>query len=157
MSIKNCNHSFCNHIKNDSLKEEAFISILKEQGLTVTKPRLSILKALMSSSIPLTVDQLHSKLTGKFSCDMATVYRVMNQFVELKIVNSINFEKDYVHYEYNNPLHHHHHVICNQCKKIELIEECMLDQLELFLAKKGYRDLGHKLQFFGTCKNCSVA
>lgn len=156
MSIKKCNHSLCNQIKNDSLKEETFISILKEQGLAVTKPRMSILKVLMSLSLPTTVEELHSKL-GKSSCDMATVYRVLGQFTESNLVNAIHLEKDLVHYEYNNPLHHHHHVICNQCKKVELIEECFLDNLEMFLAKKGYRNLAHKLQFFGICKSCTIA
>ena len=39
-------------------------------------------------------------------------------------------------------------------KKIEIIEECILDKLELSLMKKGYKNLGHQLQFFGICKDC---
>lgn len=154
--MKKCNHSHCNHAKSGSLGEESYIKILKESGLTVTKQRMSILKTVMSENLPITVEELYKKLK-KDTCDMATVYRVLAQFTENALVNAIHLEKDLVHYEYNNPLHHHHHVICNVCKSVEVIEECFLDQLELFLAKKGYKNLDHKLQFFGTCKNCVSA
>jgi hypoxanthine phosphoribosyltransferase len=71
--------------------------------------------------------------------------------------SGITYEYLKVHYEYKNPLHHHHHIICKTCKNVELIEDCILDQIEFFLSKKGYANLEHKLEFFGTCKNCLAA
>ncbi len=155
MFQKKCNHSLCNQIKNSTLGEDSLKNILKEKSLAVTRPRLSILKTILKCSVPQSVEEIYNGL-GKTPCDMATVYRVLHQFEEVGIVNLIHLEKDLVHYEYNNPLHHHHHVICNNCKKIELIEDCYLDQLELFLTKKGYKNLAHKLQFSGLCKSCAV-
>ncbi len=155
MLNKKCAHILCNQVKNNTFTEEAYRDILKENKLAITKPRLAILKTIMSQSLPLTVDELHRKL-GKVTCDMATVYRVLGQFVDTRLVNILHLEKDLVHYEYNNPHHHHHHIICNQCKKIELIEECLLSELEQHLFKKGYKNIGHQLQFFGTCKSCAA-
>lgn len=155
MLLKKCNHSLCNQIKNHALNDETLILVLKENKLAVTKPRVMILKILMNSQMPLTVEDIIEKM-GKNSCDTATVYRVLGQFTENDIATANNLEKDLVHYEYNNPLHHHHHIICNNCKKIEKIEGCHLDQVELGLSKIGYTNIGHKLQFFGTCKNCAA-
>ena len=156
MLLKKCNHSHCNHAKSASLGENNYRQILKDCGLTITKPRLLILKQIMSETLPLTVEELHKK-TGVHNCDMATVYRVLGQLTECNVVNAIHLEKDLVHYEYNNPLHHHHHVICNKCRTVEVIEECFLNDLEEFLSKRGYKNLDHKLQFFGICKKCSAA
>lgn len=154
--MKKCSHSLCNQAKNNSLSEDSYRAILKENNLAITKPRMSILRLLMAHSLPLTVEEISAKI-GKDTCDVATIYRVLGQFAEVQLVNTIHLSKDLVHYEYNNPLHHHHHIICNQCKKVELIEDCFLDQIELMLSKKGYRNLDHKLEFFGTCKLCNVA
>jgi Fe2+ or Zn2+ uptake regulation protein len=152
--MKKCQHRLCIQAKNHSLPEDSYRAILKEKGIAITKPRLSILKFLMAHSLPVTVEDLHLEI-GKTTCDLATVYRVLTQYMEVKIVNAIHLEKDLVHYEYNNPLHHHHHVICNSCKKVELIEDCFINDLEQSLLKKGYKDIGHQLQFFGTCKACA--
>lgn len=152
--MKKCQHRQCIQAKNLSLPEDNYRSILKDQKIAITRPRLSILKFLMAHSLPITVEELHQEI-GKNTCDLATVYRVLTQFSEAKIVNAIHLEKDLVHYEYNNPLHHHHHVICNSCKKVELIEDCFLNELEASLEKKGYKNIGHQLQFFGTCKACA--
>lgn len=152
--MKKCQHKFCLQAKAQSLSEADYREILKEKGVAVTKPRLKILKVLMSHTLPITVDELH-QLVGKTQCDLATVYRVLTQFTEVKIVKAIHLEKDLVHYEYNNPHHHHHHVICQSCKKVELIEDCFLNDLEQSLIKKGYKNIDHQLQFFGTCKACA--
>lgn len=52
--------------------------------------------------------------------------------------------------------HHHHHIVCRTCGKIENVEACILGELEKMLAQKGYTDLSHSLEFFGVCESCRV-
>lgn len=138
--------------KIDFEKEE-FRIILNSRSQRVTSPRISILRILKSNHKPLTIAEIHEKLSsGKI--DLATVYRTMKLFSELKIVNEIDFKDEFKRYELVYDRHHHHHIVCRICKSVENVETCILDDLEKLLSKKGYIDITHSLEFFGICKNC---
>lgn len=140
--------------KKETTDEKLVISLLKDKALSVTVPRKSILHLLMKEHGPYTAEEILKKLP-KNSCDQATVYRCLNQFVETQLVNSSYLEKDVVHFEFNDPHHHHHHIICKICRKIESFHDCLLDKFELHLKKRGYKDIQHRLEFFAVCEKCS--
>lgn len=131
------------------------ITLLKERNLSVTAPRKLILSVLMKEHGPFSAEDIFKKLP-KNSCDQATVYRCLNQFVEVQLVNTSHLEKEMVHFEFNDPHHHHHHIICTICKKIESFHDCILDKIESSLTKKGYKDIQHRLEFFGVCQKCQA-
>ena len=109
-----------NILKKDLNKEQVearCIELLKEKGLSVTAPRKLILSLLLLEHGPFSAEDIHKKLP-KNSCDQATVYRCLNQFVETQLVSSTYLEKDMAHFEFNDPHHHHHHIICKICKKL---------------------------------------
>ncbi len=139
--------------KIDFEKEE-FRIILNSRSQRVTSPRIKILKILKSNHKPLTIAEIHNKLSNE-KIDLATVYRTLNLFSELKIVNEIDFKDEFKRYELVYDRHHHHHIVCRKCKSVENVETCILDDLEKLLSKKGYIDITHSLEFFGICKNCS--
>lgn len=133
--------------------EGRIIELLKNKGLSITAPRKLILSLLLNEHGPFRADEIFKKLP-KNSCDQATVYRCLNQFVETQLVSITYLEKEMAHFEFNDPEQHHHHIICTICKKIELFHECILDKLETTLLKKGYKDIQHRLEFFGVCSSC---
>lgn len=133
--------------------EEKTSLLLKKKGLSVTAPRKLILSLLLKEHGPFSAEEIFHRLP-KHSCDQATVYRCLNQFVETELVNTSHLEKDLVHFEFNDPHHHHHHIVCKVCKKIESFHDCLLDKIEQSLTKKGYKDIQHRLEFFGVCQNC---
>lgn len=135
-------------------EEEEFKVILNSRSQRITSPRLEILRILKSNHIPLTISEIHDKLSSK-KIDLATVYRTLKLFSELKIVNEIDFKDEFKRYELVYDRHHHHHIVCRKCKSVENVETCILDELEKLLSKKGYKDITHSLEFFGICKNCS--
>jgi Fur family transcriptional regulator, ferric uptake regulator len=50
---------------------------------------------------------------------------------------------------------HHHHIICQQCRRVIEFEDCGLDQLVQTLEEKyGFVIDGHLLEFFGICADC---
>ncbi|MBC7540705.1 MAG: transcriptional repressor [Bacteriovorax sp.] len=136
--------------------EAKSIELLKANGLSVTAPRKMILSLLLKEHGPFSAEEIFKKLP-KYSCDQATVYRCLNQFVETQLVNTAYLEKELAHFEFNDPQHHHHHIICKLCKKIDSFHDCILDKIETNLLKKGYKDIQHRLEFFGVCETCQKA
>lgn len=133
--------------------EEEFKVILNSRSQRITNPRLEILSALKQNHDPLTISEIHTKLKNK-KTDLATVYRTIKLFAELGIVNEIDFKDEFKRYELVYDRHHHHHIVCRKCKKVENVEACVLEDLEIFLNKKGYTDISHSLEFFGVCAKC---
>lgn len=142
--------SFQNDI---NFNEEEFRVILNSRSQRITNPRLEILSILKQNHDPITISEIHSKLKNK-KTDLATVYRTINLFLGLGIVNEINFKDEFKRYELVYDRHHHHHIVCRKCKRVENVETCVLDELEKLLNKKGYTEISHSLEFFGLCKKC---
>ena len=130
------------------------LDILKKSSLSITTPRKMILALLINEHGPFTAEEIFQKLPTN-SCDQATVYRCLNQFMELQIVSNSFLFKDIVHYEFNDPHHHHHHVICKTCKKIESLNDCFIEKIESSLEKRGYKQIQHRLEFFAVCSKCN--
>ena len=60
-------------------------------------------------------------------------------------------------YERTYPEHHHHHVICRVCGKMEPLPGCQAAFFENIAGKLGYTDLTHVLEVFGVCPACAQA
>lgn len=140
--------------KKELQTELKVIELLKKANLSITTPRKNILAFLLKEHGPFTVEDIIRRLP-KNSCDQATVYRCLNQFVESGLVATTFLEKDIARFEFNDPEHHHHHIICKICKKIESLHDCLIDKIEQGLKKKGYQDIEHRLEFFGICAQCT--
>lgn len=137
------------------MKNEAQIKqLIKSSGLNFTRPRKEILSLLTKQHGPFSAEEI-SKILGPQSCDQATVFRTLKQFSAKGLVNTVTLNEGFVRYEFNDPTHHHHHLICRHCQKLETIDDCDVLDLEKKLAKKGYTQLTHSLEFFGLCPTCS--
>ncbi len=141
-------------LKKEQEIQSTIMFLLKKAELSVTTPRKNILNLLLSEHGPFTVEEILKNLP-KNSCDQATVYRCLNQFVESGLVTITYLEKDVARFEFNDPDHHHHHIICKICKKIESLHDCLIGKIEQSLIKKGYKEIGHRLEFFGVCEECA--
>lgn len=141
------------NLKSELEKDNLSTQLLKDKGLSVTVQRKMILDLLLKEHGPFSAEDILKKLP-KNTCDQATVYRCLNQFVEVQLVNISFLEKDMAHFEFNDPDHHHHHIICKICKKIESFHECLMEKIEINLQKKGYKDIQHRLEIFAICESC---
>lgn len=145
-------------MNSDKITYDEFKEVLQRNAQRITLPRLEVLRILKSNHNPLTMSEIHDKvnlLHPKKKIDLATIYRTVNLFVELKIVSEVNFRDEFKRYELVFDRHHHHHIVCKKCKKIENVELCLMNEIEKMLVKKGYKDISHSLEFFGVCKECS--
>lgn len=138
------------------LSEEDAREILSDHGLNKTKGKIQILRILSRSERPLSVPEIHGKLDE--SCDVSTVFRTMTQFKEKNLIREVNLEEGFIRYEIissEEESHHHHHVRCRRCGDIKNIEHCDLAAFEKAIAKLGFKEMEHRLEFTGLCSKCS--
>ena len=126
---------------------------LKKSGLKLTGPRRAILQALADNHGPFTADEVH-KLITKRICDQATVYRTLTSLEEIGLLRRCEFGDGMARFELTEDGHHHHHIICNKCKRVEIIDDHEIEEIDRFPRKRGFSNISHILEFFGTCPQC---
>ena len=130
------------------------LSLMKQAGLRITAPRRAIVQALLVSHGPFTAEELHKIITKKV-CDLVTIYRCLASLEKAGLIKRCEFGDGTTRYELQETQsHHHHHVICRICKKIEVLNDCELQDIERFASNRGYTGVSHKLEFFGICSDC---
>jgi Fur family ferric uptake transcriptional regulator len=92
---------------------------------------------------------------------VATVYRNLKQLeASGAIVKSLVGDGNGAVYEISGPegMHSHHHLVCLTCGSVRDLEADLLDSIEKYVENKnGFKVKDHRLQIFGTCKECLEA
>lgn len=140
--------------KNISL--EMLSERVRKAGMKVTQQRTQVLSVLLNNTSPLTVDEIFKQLAPESdSADLVTIYRILKKFEDSLLVNRLEFGDGISRFELTlESGHHHHHVICRSCQKVETLHLCDLDKQIKAVEALGYGQLSHRLDFFGLCKNC---
>jgi len=129
---------------------------LRKAGLKVTLPRLRILSILeKADSHHLSAEELHRILyeTGE-DIGLATVYRVLTQFVEAGLVIRHNFEGGHSVFELDSG-EHHDHLVCVKCGRVEEFFDEVIEQRQKVIAgKAGFQITDHSLNLYGICEAC---
>jgi Fur family ferric uptake transcriptional regulator len=131
---------------------------LKNAGLKVTLPRLKILKLFETSAVRhLTAEDVYKMLLAEGEdVGLATVYRVLTQFETAGLLVRHHFEGDKSVFELNQG-HHHDHLVCLQCGKVEEFCDPDIEKRQEKIAKEhGFAIREHSLYLFADCtkKDC---
>jgi Fur family ferric uptake transcriptional regulator len=133
---------------------EDVLGDLKKSRLKLTEPRKAILFALFDNHGPFTAEEIHKIITKKV-CDLATIYRCLASLEEVGILRRVEFGDDSSRYELTEADDsHHHHLICKECKRIEIVDDPDLEKIDSFAKKRGFSNVSHTLEFFGICPEC---
>jgi len=119
-------------------------------GLKVTHARKSILNLLeKSNNSHLSADDISKILLKKNDeVGIATIYRVLNQFVDAGICIKHHFDSDQAVFELT-PEGHHDHMICVKTGKVIEFEDDLIEERQRSLAKKsGYKIVDHSLVLY---------
>ena len=97
---------------------------------------------------------LYNKLQPLYpTMSLATVYKSLEVFKELGLVQELNVGEDKFRYDAN--VNQHPHAACIGCGKVEDVDDEMFsDLLEQVGDKTGYKLVNQKLYFFGYCPDC---
>jgi Fe2+ or Zn2+ uptake regulation protein len=126
---------------------------LSEAGLRITKQRKALLSTLAEADNPLSADETHAQL-AKGTCDLVTVYRSLEQFEKIGVLQLGVRENGTKVYCLSHGHDHHHHLTCRSCGRTERVDLCMGDELEKVGKSYGFTDMTHVMEVFGTCPDC---
>ena len=126
---------------------------LSRAGLRVTKQRRAMLDVLAKAQNPLSAEETHSKLESA-TCDLVTVYRSLEQFERIGVVQLGVRENGTKVYCLSHGHGHHHHLTCRACGRTERVDLCIGEELEDVGRSYGFTDLSHVMEVFGTCPEC---
>lgn len=130
---------------------------LKKAGLKITLPRLKILKILENSGRHISAEDVYKiLLESGDDVGLATVYRVLTQFEESGLVIRHRFDSGHAVFELDKG-HHHDHLVCMECGKVEEFIDSVIEERQLIVAKQhNFTISDHTLYIYGICKNCNV-
>lgn len=130
-------------------------SKLQELGLKVTPQRVAILKAILILKNHPTADEI-TKFVKKNhpNISVGTVYKVLDTFVDHKLIVRVKTARDLMRYD--PVMSNHHHLYCEETDRIEDYQDDKLNTLISDYFKKNkiknFNIQDVKLQITGTFK-----
>jgi Fur family ferric uptake transcriptional regulator len=90
---------------------------------------------------------------------IASVYRVLDQLTELRLVHRVDLADGVTRFEPARPDgEHHHHLVCGTCGKVEPFDDGVLERaLERVAGDRGYALVQHDVVLHGSCGACRAA
>jgi Fe2+ or Zn2+ uptake regulation protein len=143
--------------KTDKLnKKIEWIELLQSKNLKATTPRLAIIKALLKTKKPVTIDELTNLLGNNHQFPISTFYRSLKKLTDVGIVYKTYFNGVAAYYELQT--NHHHHVTCVECG-LQSTVDCDRPIDEEIFSKSVPSNFTainyHVLEYFGICKKCA--
>lgn len=127
---------------------------LNRANVQVTQARLAIIEHFGSHDEPIDAQDLVEHLREKLNIDRATIFRILNVFTKNGLLKKLEFGEGKARYELANSTDHHH-LICENCGKIEDIPDTVIPKMEKEIEKNhNFLIKRHSLEFFGLCKDC---
>ena len=132
---------------------------LKQKGCKLTLQRRSVLDVLIKHcNEHLSTEEIYDFVKENYpEIGLATVYRTVQLFEEMGIVDRLNFDDGCSRFELSSEatVHHHHHLICESCNKVFEVENDLLEEIEKEIERKyKFKIHDHNVMFYGVCKDC---
>lgn len=138
---------------------------LYDFGYRLTSPRQIIINILRNTDKHLSAEDIYiDAVKTNPSIGLTTVYRTLDLFSQIGVVQKFDFGEGRARYELtNNPLKkdHHHHLVCVNCKSIIDYTDFVNEELELMnktekaLSEKyQFNIFHHTINFYGMCSKC---
>ena len=137
-------------------------SLLKSQitknRLKLTRQRREIFDAFVGMARHVTAEELYREVTKKDPrVGLSTIYRTLNLFCQFGLAEARQFGDGQSRYDPVFNKHHHDHLICTECGKIDEFENRRIEQLQERVARRHhFVILRHKLELYGLCARCQA-
>ncbi|WP_269631024.1 ferric iron uptake transcriptional regulator [Pelomonas sp. BJYL3] len=132
---------------------------IKNSGLKATLPRIKILEIFQKTTQRhMTAEDVYKALLVEDAdIGLATVYRVLTQFEQAGLLSRNHFESGKAVFELNEG-HHHDHLVCLTCGKVEEFFDPEIESRQHKIAlDRGFELQEHSLSLYANCikKDCS--
>lgn len=129
------------------------IERLKASGGRMTKKRERVLGALFTMDRPASAEEIRERAELPAS-DLVTVYRNLETFEGLGVLQRVPLEKGTQLFELTAPDEHYHHLICRECHKAERLDVCVSKEVVSKAKSHGYSQIAHVMEVYGLCEEC---
>jgi Fur family ferric uptake transcriptional regulator len=132
---------------------------LRDAGFRAGGARAAVLDMLAGQDCCASAQEIHESLRGGRSVGIASVYRVLDVLSELRLVQRVDVGDGIARFE---PAladgDHHHHVVCDDCGKVEPFSDASLETAIARASKRlGYSVDAHEVVLRGECGDCRDA
>lgn len=134
---------------------DVLIKSLKTKNCKITPQRIAIYDAVRNCTGHPNAEAIYKKLSPAYpTISLATVYKSLELFVELGLIQVVNIGENSFRYDSN--INNHSHVVCTLCQKVEDIDNEHFENLSSKIESiANYKIAKQQLCFYGTCSNCA--
>ncbi|MFQ5658235.1 MAG: Fur family transcriptional regulator [Candidatus Methylomirabilales bacterium] len=148
---------FANHLQFMATTLENIKHLLGRQGHFWTRSRSAVLTVLTTRTTPLRAVEIHRAIEDR-RINLSSVYRSLRLFEALRIVARVELGEGAARYELADHYRdHHHHLVCDDCGRIEDVATCPVEAVGLtrqIRRRTGFAVRSHVLELFGLCRHC---
>ena len=128
-------------------------TLLKQKGFRITAPKRELLNIFFANQDHmLSVSDVFHLLPENSGIDNATVYRNIQKFSALGVLESMIDDRGVSRYTLQEK-EHHHYLICTQCGRI-IRFPCTTHYWQKFANEADFVETAHKLEVYGVCTDC---
>lgn len=144
----------------DSSWEERAAERLAQAGYRRGGARRAVIGLLAAQPCALSALEIEEAL-GRTERQVAraSVYRVLDELEQLKLVSRIELGQGISRYEALHPhgAHHHHHLVCDDCGTVIPFEDAELERTIARVARRVAFDVAeHDIILHGSCGDCDA-
>lgn len=132
-----------------------FLELLRNHQFSLTESRITLLKTLSASELPLSEKEIEKQMQAHFN--RTTIYRNLNSLSEKGIIQRI-VSDDCIKYKLNVSLlnnHHepdHIHFKCKECNRVICLEDLKVQDYSL---PEGFDKIENHFLIVGICRECN--
>jgi Fur family transcriptional regulator, ferric uptake regulator len=134
---------------------QPLVSALDEAGYRLTEPRRAVAELVAAREGHFTAnDILEDARARDMGIGRATVFRALDLFTELDVLERIDLPSGDHAYVPCEP-QHHHHIVCGGCGAVTDVADLGLGAaIEEIQRRTGWQVDSHRLELYGRCPVC---
>jgi Fur family ferric uptake transcriptional regulator len=135
---------------------EMFRRYLRDHNLPVTHQREAVASVVFFADAHVSVADIEQRLRDRsVAVGKATIYRTLELLATAGLVREHDFGEGFKRYEPLVAQGHHEHLICLSCGRVVEFSSERLERMKALIAEEhGFRHHHHRLEIYGTCKEC---
>lgn len=135
---------------------QPLVDAMGRAGYRLTEPRRVVAELVAGRTGHFTAnDLLEDAQARDMEIGRATVFRALDLFTELDVLERIDLPTGDHAYVPCLPAHHHHHIVCDTCGRVTEVEDLGLGvAIEQIERRTGWEVQRHRLELFGRCPTC---
>jgi len=135
---------------------QTLIKEINQRGLKATRQRALILDVIRNSPGHVDADDVYRRVAKKNPrISLSTVYRALQKFKEIGIIEQLHFSEEHHHYEMK-PKVEHYHLVCLDCGAVIEFPYPLVEIVsEKVPAASGFKITGSDVTLTGYCRKCA--